>query len=56
MKYCIEGLNNIHGGEANVRRIGKYETLKDAIKASEQVIDEFLIGRLQACGFANSDR
>jgi hypothetical protein len=46
MKYFVEGLTNVHGGESNVRRIGEYETLEDAIRASEHVIDEFLIARI----------
>ncbi len=42
MTYYVEGLTNFHGGESNVRRIGEFETLEDAIRASERVIDEFL--------------
>ena len=43
MTYFVEGLTNFHGGESNVRRIGEFATLEDAIRASEQVIDEFLM-------------
>ena len=46
MTYFVEGLTNFHGGASNVRRIGQYEMLEDAIKASKQVIDEFLIAKL----------
>jgi len=47
MKYFVEGLTKVHGGEGYVRRIGECETLEGAIRTSQQVIDEFLIGRLQ---------
>ena len=43
MKYFVEGLTNMHGGESHVRRVGEYETLEEAIRASEQVIDAFLL-------------
>ena len=42
--YFVEGLIKRHTGEQEVRRIGEYELLEDAIKASEQVIDGFLLG------------
>jgi hypothetical protein len=45
--YFVEGLTNAHGGESNVRRIGEYAELEDAIRASEQAIDEFLAARLK---------
>ena len=47
MTYFVEGLTKVHGGEGNVRRIGEYEVLGDAISASEQVIDEFLMSRVE---------
>ena len=47
MTYFVEGLTNFHGGASNVRRIGEYETLEDAVRASKQVIDEFLNAKLQ---------
>lgn len=47
MTYVVEALTNYHGGESNVRRIGEYEALADAIRASKQVIDEFLIGKFK---------
>jgi hypothetical protein len=43
MQYYVEGLTNVHGGESNVRRIGVYDTLEEAIAASESIIDNFLI-------------
>ena len=42
MPYYVEGLTKVPGGKGDVRRIGEYETLADAIKAAEQVIDGFL--------------
>jgi hypothetical protein len=42
MPYYVEGLSKVPGGKGDVRRIGEYETLADAIKAAEQVIDGFL--------------
>ena len=45
MTYFVEGLTNVHGGEGNVRRIAECETLEDAIRTSQQVVDEFLIAR-----------
>lgn len=47
MPYVVEGLSNFHGGGSNVRRIGEYEAVEDAIKASKQVVDEFLIGKFE---------
>ena len=43
MAYFVEGLTVAPGGDSNVRRIGKYETLEYAITAAEQVIDQCLI-------------
>ena len=42
MTYFVEGLVKRHSGEQEVRRIGEYETLEDAVRASEQVIDGYL--------------
>ncbi len=47
MPYFVEGLTNFHSGESNVRRIGVYATLKEAIRASEQVIEDFLLANHQ---------
>ena len=44
MTYFVEGLVKRHSGEQEVRRIGEYETLEDAVRASEQVIDGYLLG------------
>lgn len=44
MTYFVEGLIKRHTGEQEVRRIGEYETLEDAVTASEQVIDGYLLG------------
>ncbi len=43
MPYFVEGLTNVHGGESNVRRIGVYETLDEAIRAAEQIVEDFLL-------------
>lgn len=45
MIYFVEGLTNVVGGEGTVRRIGEYETLEDAIRAAESIVDEFLIAK-----------
>ena len=45
--YFVEGLTNVHGGESEVRHIGEHETLENAIRASVQVIEEFLIGKFE---------
>ena len=43
MTYFVEGLVKHHSGEQEVRRISEYETLEDAVRASEQVIDRYLL-------------
>ena len=45
MRYFVEGLRQVHGGEGIVRSLGEYETLEGAIKAAESIIDEFLSRR-----------
>jgi len=40
--YFVEALTLGHGSESEVRRVGECITLKDAIKAAQQVIDESL--------------
>lgn len=47
MTYFVEGLIKLDTGEREVRRIGEYETLENAIGASQQVIDEFLLSILE---------
>jgi hypothetical protein len=44
MTYFVEGLIKRHSGQHEVRRIGEYETLDDAVRASEQTIDGYLQG------------
>ncbi|MBC7785291.1 MAG: hypothetical protein H7144_15770 [Burkholderiales bacterium] len=46
MTYFVEGLIKLHAGQTEVRRIGEYQTLEDAIGASKHVIDQFLVGIL----------
>jgi hypothetical protein len=43
MGYFVEALTTLHAGDSTVRRIGEFKTLVDAVKASEQVIDAFLL-------------
>jgi hypothetical protein len=43
MTFFVEGLIKLHTGQTEVRRIGEYEKLEDAIGASKLVIDEFLL-------------
>ena len=45
MTYFVEGLTQEPGGGSNVRRIGEYESLQDAIAAAEEHIDLFLTGK-----------
>jgi hypothetical protein len=47
MKYFVEGLTNVHSGESDVRHIGEFETIEDAIRASQEVIDQFLAANLR---------
>ena len=53
MPYYVEGLTKVPGGKGDVRRIGEYETLTDAVKAAEQVIDGFLQSILEQIGRAH---
>jgi hypothetical protein len=47
MMYFVEGLTNVHSGESDVRHIGDFETLDEAIKASQDTIDRFLAANLR---------
>lgn len=42
MTFFVEGLSRVHGSEGQVRHVGEYETLDDAIAAAKRMIDEFL--------------
>ena len=42
MKFLVEGVNRFLEPDAQVRRIGEYETVEEAIAAAQQVVDEFL--------------
>ena len=58
MTYFVEGLTTIREGESTVRTVGQFETLENAVRAAQQVIDEFLsrkfvIGMTAAVLFAN---
>ena len=46
MRYYVEALTDVHGGESNVRHIGEYDSLEQAIAASQSLIDKFLIGKV----------
>jgi hypothetical protein len=54
MSYFVEVLTTVREGESTVRRIGEFKTLVDAVKAAEQVIDEFLL-RTVADGMKAAD-
>jgi hypothetical protein len=43
MTYFVEALSKGSSSEGNVRRVGECETLQDAIKTAQQVIDKSLI-------------
>jgi len=47
MTYFVEVLKNVPGGEGEVRHIGDYKTLEEAIKESEFMIDKFLISNFR---------
>jgi hypothetical protein len=42
MKFLVEGVSKALEPDAQVRRIGEYETVEEAIAAAQQVVDEFL--------------
>ena len=42
MAFLVEGLNRQLGPDAEVRRIGVYETREEAVAAAQAVVDEFL--------------
>jgi hypothetical protein len=48
MIYVVEGLSIFGGGDSNVRRIGEFEILEDAIRAAKEVIDGYLMEKLGA--------
>jgi hypothetical protein len=47
MTYFVEGLTNVHSGESDVRHIGDFESLEEAIRASQDTIDRFLAANLR---------
>jgi hypothetical protein len=58
MTYFVEGLTTVREGESTVRTVGQFETLENAVRAAELVIDEFLsrtfvIGMTAAVLFAH---
>ena len=42
MAFLVEGVNRNLEPKAQVRRIGEYEKIEDAIAAAKRTIDEFL--------------
>ena len=42
MSYVVEGVNKNLEPDRQVRRIGEYETVEEAIAASKRTVDEFL--------------
>ena len=42
MSFLVEGVNRNLEPKAQVRRIGEYEKVEDAIAAAKRTIDEFL--------------
>lgn len=42
MTFFVEGLSKHLGPEAQVRRIGEYETVSEAIAVAQQTVDAFL--------------
>ena len=48
MSYVVEGVNKNLEPDAQVRRIGEYETVEEAIAAAKHTVDEFLSQELIA--------
>jgi hypothetical protein len=48
MTIFVEGLSKYGGAENQVRRIGEYETVAEAVAASKRTIDEFLLREFRA--------
>ena len=42
MSYVVEGVNKNLAPDAQVRRIGEYQTVEEAIAAAKRTVDEFL--------------
>jgi hypothetical protein len=45
VRYFVEGLTTVYGGESAVRHIGDFDTLEEAVHASQTLIDDFLRAR-----------
>jgi hypothetical protein len=43
MTFFVDGLSAAHGASREVRRIGEYHSLGDALLAAERIISEFLM-------------
>ncbi len=43
MTYLVEAIRRLDTGERQVRRVGEYETRREAIRAAEQLVDTFLL-------------
>lgn len=48
MTFYVEGLRKVQGAERQVRRIGMYETIEEAMSASRRAIDDFLLREFKA--------
>ena len=48
MTFFVEGLGKFREPEKQLRRIGEYATLEEAIAASKRAIDEFLLQEFKA--------
>ena len=48
MAFYVEGLSKYREPENQLRRIGEYATLEEAIAASKRAIDEFLLRDFKA--------
>lgn len=48
MTFFVEGLCKFREVENQLRRIGEYATLEEAVAASKRAIDEFLLSEFKA--------
>jgi hypothetical protein len=43
MTYIVEGMTIANEADRQIRRLGEYATLKEAVAAAKQLVDEFLM-------------
>lgn len=48
MAYLVEGVVNYLKPDSEVRRIGEYKTVEEAVATARRIVDEFLRSRFKA--------